>query len=210
MRGQPFVFKASATLAQYSGYFADSARTLQTAIESVPASSIYYHLHHALFRLHFTTSEFVNDFASWAWTTLGDEPLAELLAAVDPLDLVSIEQSREALVRIIGDYVGRMEYTPSVGFKQRFCFQSSMTFIYPIGWTADDLRSFAAAAKEAPAESIFYHFVVAPVLEGKRDNDFTIWLRAQGCDDAAEKVRRLSPYSTDLYGLGRRIAEVLQ
>jgi hypothetical protein len=26
---------------------------------------------------------------------LGDEPLAELLAAVDPLDLVSIEQSRE-------------------------------------------------------------------------------------------------------------------
>jgi hypothetical protein len=210
MPREPFVFKASATLARYSGYFADSARTLQTAIEAVPASSIYYHLHHALFRMHFTTSEFLNDFASWAWTTLGDEPLAELLAAVDPLDLVSIEQAREALVRIIGDYVGRMEYTPSVGFKQRFCFQSSVTFIYPVGRTADTLRSFAAAAKEAPAQSIFYHFVVAPVLEGKRDNDFTIWLRAQGCDEAAEKVRRLSPYAIDLYGLGRRIAEVLQ
>src|SRR5262249_52679888 len=164
-RTDPFIFKAGATLAQYSGYFADSARTLQTAIEGVPASSIYYHLHHALFRLHFTISEFKNDFASWAWTTLGDEPLAELLAAVDPLDLVSIEQARDALVRTIGDYVGRMEYTPSVGFKQRFCFQSSMTFIYPIGRTADSVRSFAAAAKEAPAESIFYHFVVAPLLE---------------------------------------------
>jgi hypothetical protein len=210
MRNDPFVFKASATLAQYSGYFADSARTLQTAIEGVPPSSIYYHLHHALFRMHFTISEFKNDFASWAWTTLGDEPLAELLAAVDPLDLVSIEQSREALVRTIGDYVGRMEYTPSVGFRQRFCFQSSMTFIYPIGRSADGLRSFAAAAKEAPAESIFYHFVVAPVLEGKRDNDFTIWLRAQGCDAEAETVRRLSPYSIDLFSLGKRIAEVLQ
>jgi hypothetical protein len=210
LRTDRFVFKAGATLAQYSGYFADSARTLQTAIEGVPPSSIYYHLHHALFRLHFTISEFKNDFASWAWTTLGDEPLAELLAAVDPLALVSIEQSRESLVRTIGDYVGRMEFTPSVGFKQRFCFQSSMTFIYPMGRTADDVRSFAAAAKEAPAESIFYHFVIAPLLEGKRDNDFTIWLRAQGCDAAADEVRRLSPYSIDLWDLGRRIAEVLQ
>jgi hypothetical protein len=210
MAGEPFVFKASATIARYSGYFADSARTLQTAIEGAPASSIYYHLHHALFRLHFTTSEFLNDFASWSWTTLGDEPLAELLAAVDPLDLVSIEQSREALVRIIGDYVGRMEYTPSVGFKQRFCFQSSTTLIYPVGRTAESVRAFTAAVKEAPAESLFYHLVVAPVLEGKRDNDFTLWLRAQGCDVEADEVRRLSPYSTDLYDLGWRIAEVLQ
>jgi hypothetical protein len=210
MRTQPFVFKAGATLARYSGYFADSARSLQTAIEGVPASSLYYHLHHALFRMHFTTSEFLNDFASWAWTTLGDEPLAELLAAVDPLDLVSIEQTREALGRIIADYVGRMEYTPSVSFKQRFCFQSSMTFIYPIGRTASDPRSFAAAAKEAPAESIFYHFVVAPLLERKRDNDFTIWLRASGCHEEAERVRRLSLYSTDLYSLGQRVAEVLR
>jgi hypothetical protein len=103
-----------------------------------------------------------------------------------------------------------MEYTPAVGFRQRFCFQSSVTFIYPLGRTADDLRSFVAAAKEAPAESIFYHFVVAPVLEGKRDNDFTIWLRNQGCVAEADEVRRLSPYSTDLHGLGRRIAEVLR
>jgi hypothetical protein len=132
------------------------------------------------------------------------------LAAVDPLDLVSIEQARDALVHTIGGYIGRMAYTPSVGFKQRFCFQSSMTFIYPIGRSADSVRSFAAAAKEAPAECIFYHFVVAPLLEGKRDNDFSIWLHAQGCDDAAAEVRRLSPYSIDLYGLGRRIAEILQ
>jgi hypothetical protein len=210
MRSDPFVFKASATLARFSGYFADSARTLLTAIEGVPPSSIYYHLHHALFRMHFTISEFKNDFASWVWTTLGDEPLAELLAAVDPLDLVSIEQSRQALVRTIGDYIGRMEYTPSVGFRQRFCFQSSMAFIYPIGRKADNVQTFAAAVKEAPAESLFYHAVVAPLLEGKHDNDFTIWLRAQGCEAEADEVRRLSPYSTDLFGMGQRIAQILR
>jgi hypothetical protein len=208
-RNDPFVFKASATLARYSGYFADSARMLLTALEGVPASSIYYHLHHALFRMHFTTSDFVNDFASWAWTTLGDEPLAERLVAVDPLELVTVEQSRQALLRILGDYVGRMEYTPSVGFKQRFCFQSSTTFIYPVGQTAEDLRSFTAAVRSVPAESIFYHFVVAPVLEGKHDNDFTIWLLSRGHAAEAAEVRRLSPYATDLYSLGARIAEVL-
>jgi hypothetical protein len=85
-----------------------------------------------------------------------------------------------------------------------------VTFIYPIGRTADSVRAFVDAAKEAPPESIFYHFVVAPVLEEKRDNDFTIWLRMQGRDAEAEKVRRLSPYATDLYGLGKRIAEVLE
>jgi hypothetical protein len=52
--------------------------------------------------------------------------------------------------------------------------------------------------------------VVAPVLEGKRDDDFTIWLRAHGAAAAAEQVRRLSPYSIDLYDLGRRIAEIVR
>lgn len=208
MPGAPFVFKASATLARYCGYFAESARTLQTAIEGAPASSIFYHLHCAILRRHFTRSEFLNDFASWARTTLGDEPLAELLAAIDPLDLTSLGEARQALVQTIGDYIGRMEFTPSVSFRQRFCFQDSLSFIYPTGRTASTLKTFVAEAKEAPADSIFYHFVVAPLLEGKRDNDFTIWLFEQGYDQAAEKVRRLSPYSTDLYSMGQRIGEI--
>lgn len=206
----PLVFKACATLPRYSGYFADSARTLQTAIDGAPASSVFYHLHYALFRRHFTTAEFINDFAAWTRTTLGDEPLAELLAAVSPLDLVSIEEARAALVRTIGDYLGRMEYTPSVGFGKRFCFQESLTFIYPTGRTADSLGSLAAEARRAPAQSLFYHCVAAPLLEGKRDNDFTLWLREQGYDKAAERVQRISPYATDLYSMGCRIADAIQ
>jgi len=204
------VFKSTATLARYTGYFADSARTLQTAIERVPGSSIFFHLHYALFQRHFTTSEFLNDFARWTRDTLGDEPLAELLAAVDPLEIASIEHARKTLVRTIGDYLGRMEYTPSVSFRRRFCFQDAQSFIYPTGVTADTLGAFAAAARKAPAQSIFYHVVVAPLLEGKRDNDFVLWLRAEGYDKAAARIERLSPYSTDLYSLGCRIGDLLQ
>jgi hypothetical protein len=206
----PFVFKSAATLARATSFFADSARTLQTAIERAPSSSIYFHLQFALFRRHFTTSEFLNDFAQWTQTTLGDEPLAELLAAVDPLEFTSLRQARERLVRTIGEYVGRMEFTPSVGFRQRFCFQEAVSFIYPTGAIADGLRSFATAVRAAPAECIFYHFVVAPLLEKKAENDFSIWLQALGYGEAAARVRRLSPYSTDLFNMGNRIAELLQ
>ncbi len=206
----PFVFKSVATLARATGFFADSARTLQTAIERAPSSSIYFHLQFALFRRHFTTSEFLNDFAQWTRMTLADEPLAELLAAVDPLEFTSIRQARERLVRTIGEYVGRMAFTPSVGFKQRFCFQEAASFIYPTGARADGLGSFVEAVRAAPAESVFYHFVVAPLLEGKADNDFSIWLEAQGYADAAARVRSLSPYSTDLFTLGQRTAELLR
>jgi hypothetical protein len=206
----PFVFRSVATLPRATSYFADSARTLQTAIERAPNSCIYFHLQFALFRRHFTTSEFLNDFAQWTRTTLADEPLAELLAAVDPLEFTSLRQARERLVRTIGDYIGRMAFTPSVSFKQRFCFQQAVSFIYPTGVTADGLGGFAAAVRAAPAESVFYHFVVAPLLEEKGDNDFSIWLRAQGYDEAAGRVRRLSPYSTDLFTLGERVAELLR
>ena len=210
MAVSPFVFKSVATLTRATSFFADSARTLQTAIERAPTSSIYVHLQFALFRRHFTTSEFLNDFAHWTRATLADEPLAELLAAVDPLEFTSLRQARERLVRTIGEYVGRMAFTPSVSFKQRFCFQDAVSFIYPTGVNADGLRSFAAAVRTAPAESIFYHFVVAPLLEEKGDNDFSIWLQAQGHDEAAARVRRLSPYSIDLFTFGRRVGDLLQ
>lgn len=210
MPRQPFVFKSVATLARATGLFADSARTLQNAIERAPSSSIYFHLQFALFRRHFTTSEFLNDFARWTLNTLSDEPLAELLAAIDPLELNSLRQTRERLARTIGEYIGRMEYTPSVGYKQRFCFQEAQSFVYPTGATADGLGAFVEAVRVAPAESVFYHFVVAPLLEKKGDNDFSIWLLAEGHDQAAARVRKLSPYSTDLFTLGARIAELLQ
>jgi hypothetical protein len=206
----PFVFKSVATLGRATNFFADSARTLQHAIERAPSSSIYFHLHFALFQRHFTTSEFLNDFANWTRTTLADEPLSEFLAAIDPLDFTSLREARERLVRTIGEYVGRMEYTPSVGYRQRFCFQEAVSFVYPTGVSADGLGAFREAVRAAPAESVFYHFVVASLLENKSDNDFSIWLQGEGHDAAAARVRKLSPYSTDLFTLGERIAEVLR
>jgi hypothetical protein len=207
---EPFVFQSTATLARYTGLWADSARTLQKAIARVSGSSIYYHLHFALFRRHFMTAQFMNDFARWTWEALRDEPLAEQLAAVDPLEFVSIHEARQRLIQLIDVYLGRNELTPSVGIRARFHFLESQSFIFPNGLVADSLPMFGRMVRKAPAESVFHHFVAAPLRLGKKDNDFSHWLdEEQGAQHAAERVRQLSPYSTDLYRLGERIAELL-
>jgi hypothetical protein len=206
----PFVFQSTATLTRYTGFSADSPRALQRTLARVSGASIFYHLHFALFRRHFMTSEFTNDFARWVWVTLGDEPLAEQLAAVDPLEFGSIHEARERLIGIIGDYLGRSEHSHSVGAKQRFYFQEGQSFVYPAGLSADTVNAFGEAVRKAPADSVFHHFVVAPLRLGARDNDFSRWLeKEQGMDKAAARIRALSPYETDLFKLGERIAELL-
>lgn len=206
----PFVFQSTAMLARFAGLSADSARALQRAIARAPETSIFYHLHFAIFRRHFMTSELMNDFARWAWGTLGDEPLAEQLAAVDPLEFTSLREARARLVSVIGDWMGQTDHVHAVGAKQRFYFVEGQSFVYPTGERADSVRSLADAVRRAPAESIFHHFVAAPLRLGRRDNDFSHWLETeQGATHAAERIRQLSPYQTDLFQLGETIAQLL-
>jgi hypothetical protein len=204
-----FIFQSTATLTRYTGFSADSARSLQRGIARVPGSSIFYPVHFALFRRHFMTSEIMNDFARWTWATLGDEPLAEQLASVDPLTVTSIHEVRERLVHAIEGYLGRTEYASAVDPTARFYFIDGQSFLFPTGLSSDSIGSFAEAVRRAPVESIFHHFVAAPLRLGKRDNDFSQWLEfEQGASRAAQRIRELSPYSTDLFGLGERIAEL--
>ena len=206
-----FVFQSTATLTRYTGFFADSARSLQRAVAKVSGASLFYHLHFALFRRHFMTSEFMNDFARWVWVTLGDEPLAEQLAEVDPLAFSSMHEARERLVSTLASYLGQAEHTPSVGPRERFYFLEGQNFLFPTGLSADSVASFGIAVRKAPAESLFHHFVVAPLRLGRPDNDFSAWLVSeQGAEKAAARIRALSPYSVDLFKLGDAIADLVQ
>lgn len=207
----PFTFQSTATLTRFTGFSADNARSLQRGIAKVSGASLFYHLHFAMFRRHFMTSELMNDFARWVWVTLDDEPLAERLAEVDPLSFTSMREGRERLVSTIDSYLGSNEHPPSVGPREHFFFLEGQSFLFPTGLSADSVSSFAIAVRKAPAESIFYHFVVAPLRLGRADNDFSAWLEGeQGADKAAARIRGLSPYSVDLFTLGDAIADLVQ
>jgi hypothetical protein len=207
----PFVFQSTATLTRFTGFSADNARSLQRGIAKVSGASLFYHLHFSLFQQHFMTSEQMNDFARWVWNTLDDEPLAERLAELDPLGFTSMREARERLISTIDGYLGRTEHPPSVGPRARFFFLEGQSFLFPTGLSADSVSSFAVAVRQAPAESIFHHFVVAPLRLGRADNDFSAWLAdEQGADKAAARIRALSPYSVDLFNLGSAIADLVQ
>ncbi|MHB1843899.1 MAG: DUF5752 family protein [Deltaproteobacteria bacterium] len=207
---RPFEFQSSASLVKHTGFSADNVRALLKGLQRVPGSSIFYHVHHALFRRHFTMGEFMNDFARWALTALGEEALAERLSAVDPLQCQSIRGAREALAKVISDQLGASEFVAHVPPGKRFFFSQAQTFVFPTGRTAQNLREFANEIRRVGVDTIFHHFVTAPSRLGRNDNDFSAWMAEElGEPELARQVRMLSPYTYDLFQLREQIGQLV-
>lgn len=207
---RPFAFQSAASLVKHTGFSADNLRGLLRGIQRASGSSIFYHVHHSLFRRHLTTGEFMNDFARWALVTLGEEALAERLTAVDPLQCLSIRAAREALAKVVGEHLGASEYVAHVPPGKRFYFSAAQSFVFPTGRTASTLAEFSKEVRRVGLDTIFHHFVTAPLRLGRRDNDFSAWLGDELGDRAlAAEVAQLSPYQYDLSELRLRIADLV-
>ncbi len=205
---EPFRFFSIASVTRYTGISADNPRALLRGIQRTAGSSIFYHVFHALFRRHFTASEYMNDFARWTWYTLHERPLAEKLAAVDPTAFATVAEARLALAQVLEQEVGRTEFIPRVTEELRFHFQEAQTFVFPTGIEAHDPRDFAGRVMQVPPDVIFHHFVMAPQRLGRRENDFSAWMRAIGAEDLARRLEALSPYAGDLFALRQRISDL--
>jgi hypothetical protein len=204
----PFFFQSVANVTRYTGLAADNPRALLRGIQRASGASIFYHVFHALFRRHFTASEYMNDFARWVWYTLHERPLAEKLAAVDPTAYTTIHEARAALASVLENELGNTEFIPHVRHERRFHFHEAQTFVFSTGIEARDPRDFAEKVSRVPPDVIFHHFVMAPRRLGRRENDFSAWMRAQGAEDLARRLEALSPYSGDLFALRDHIAEL--
>jgi hypothetical protein len=205
---EPFRFDSSASITRFTGLSADNLRALLRGIERASGASIYYHVFNALFRRHFTASEYMNDFARWTWYTLHERPLAEKMAVVDPTACATIGEARQALAKVISEQLGDIEFISHVRSDLRFHFQEAQTFVFSTGIEARDPRDFADKVRLVPPDVIFHHFVAAPMRLGRRENDFSAWLRGQGAEELAGRIDALSPYSGDLYALRERISEL--
>ncbi|HUB08667.1 MAG TPA: DUF5752 family protein, partial [Myxococcales bacterium] len=173
---RPFVFQSALSLVTHTGYQADDLRSLLRGLQRAPGSAIFYHVHHSLFRRHFTGGEFMNDFARWALVGLGEEALAERLSAVDPLQCFSVRAAREAIAAILAEYLGASEYGIRVPAGKRFFFSAARTFIFATGRSASTLRELSENVRRSGVDVIFHHFVTAPLRLGRRDNDFSAWI----------------------------------
>ncbi len=206
-----FIFYTESGLVKYTGIRADSLRSLLKGLETVPGSSIYYHLHHALLRWHFEAGGHMNDFSSWCWVQLREHLLAEKLSSVNPLSYNSIRGAREAMISHIRNHIGELESLPRVPHGREFYFTEMKSFIIPTGQTASDLESFGQAISEVGIYSLFYHLIESRVRMHTSTNDFSLWLREQLDEpELAGQIEHLSPYVYNLYEIRTRLTDLIQ
>jgi hypothetical protein len=195
----------------WTGYRADSLPSLARGLQQVPGSSIYYHVHHALFRRRkHRLAEHTNDFARWVFTRFGLKGLAEKLASVDPLEYSTIREARDCLVSSVQEYVGEGEAFPRVPLGWEFYFLEARSFILPVGAEATSVEQLAEGVEKLGLECVLHHFIEARFRNGGGTNDFSRWLRFSREYEKADALEHLNPYFHDLSALRAQIGAVLR
>jgi hypothetical protein len=204
-----FLFYTEARIVELTGLRATNLEQMLALLRKVPGSSIFYHTHHMYLAHHFETPVFTNDFSRWVSECLHERALGEKLAAIDLLSFTSIRELRNAIIARIE------EHTPDSGGRghecppdEQFHFCRSKSFILPTGLVARNPMEFFDLLPRVTRASLFFHFFEARLRLGKRSNDFSEWLAAQGEEDLAKKIDSLDPYSMTLDQFKERVAEL--
>ena len=206
-----FQFYTEQGIVYYSTFKADNLRSLLTGLRGVPSSSIFYHLYHSLLRRHFTTTDYMNDFAQWVWGVLWHKTLGEKLASFDPLEFTRIRDARERLIEIVDNYVGESEYFLRVPEEQAFYFLCVKSFIYPMGIQVSNLHELMQALRIVSPQSLFYHLIESRLRLRKPSNDFSIWLTEEmDQPDLASQINDISPYEYNLEEIRNKIITLVQ
>lgn len=207
----PFRFSTRTHLTELTGRKAHSLRELAAVLKEAPDAVVYYHTHHFLEEFHQVTPEPSNDFAVWVGGSLGDEVLAEQLAAIDVFGFPSVASLRARLVYILEESLARRDQQREVEPGRAFYFMKSVSVIMPGIYVAHDLREFAEVLRKVTPGSLYFHVFESRLRLGKSTNDFSIWLN-EGLEEAelAEAVARLDPYAYTLEGLRSALIQLVE
>ncbi len=206
-----FQFYTEQGAVYYSGYKADNLKSLLVGLRGVPSSSIFYHLYHSMLRRHYTTTDYMNDFAQWVWGVLWQKTLGEKLASFDPLEFTMIREARARLIKIIEDYVGEGEYFQRVPEGEAFYFLCIKSFIYPTGIKAASLPELMQAVEQISPQSIFYHLIESRLRLRTPSNDISSWLKEElKLPALAGKISTLSPYEYNLEAIRAKIVHLIK
>ncbi|MBI3014783.1 MAG: hypothetical protein HYY65_06940 [Candidatus Tectomicrobia bacterium] len=208
--GPPFEFYSETGIRIWTGIKADNLKSLLEAVRTVSGSAIFYHMHHSLFRRHFTTSDYMNDFARWVFLTQNQEVLAEKLASIDPWEYNTVREVREVLVDYLGRHIGEGERFDRIPAGSEFFFLEQRSALFPTGLVAANLKEFLSCLKYASRNSLFFHLVEARIRLGRKSNDFSEWLGdSLGESELARRIASISPYQYNLWGIKEKILSLV-
>lgn len=207
---QPFKFYYESGITFNTGIKSDSLNSLYSGIQKVSESSIFYHLHHSFFRKHFTSVDYMNDFARWVWVTIGEHSISEKLAMINPFLFDSIKDCRKQLLRSLKEYIGGGELSPRVSRDREFFFLEIKSFIHPTGYEAKNLKEFKTGLERISISGLFYHLIDSRIRIGRKTNDFSEWLANELSEkDKAAEIAQLNIFSLNLWDIRDEIIAIL-
>ncbi|HOX22431.1 MAG TPA: DUF5752 family protein [Elusimicrobiales bacterium] len=195
---EPFVFSSRLSLAELTGLKAANLEQLLEHLREVPGSSIFHHTHRLLQQHLHLSPEPPNDFAYWTSNSLGDARLGEALASIDIVGFASIRALREAIIQTIDNHLktdpqARQRFVPE---NQVFHFIKCVSFVFPTGKSARNLREMADILSTVSIDSIYFHMFESRLRLERGDNDFSRWISQSVGDEAlSKKISRLDPYT---------------
>jgi hypothetical protein len=206
---EPFEFRQCVSILKSTGKKAKNLHELRNVITVISDECIFHHTYQYFLKGHIL--EYTNDFAHWAGESLEERALSEHLSNIDPYDFKNINDLRNELLAVIDEYLKKFPEPREVMPGDEFCFNETITLVFPIGIRVKNLAEFLTAIKYIDAGSIYYHFYEARMRLGGGIDDFSRWIEdASGKKELAEKIRAIDPFMHDLEGVRKYIAEAVE
>ena len=208
---RPFRFFTRVCLTRLTGLKARNLVELCDHLKAAPDSVVYHHTHRFLRQHQYLVPEPPNDFAYWVANILGDERLAEQLAAIDTLRFSSLEELKGALVEAIEGHLKIYTKDLEVPEGKEFYFMQAIRFSVPTPHVAHDLADFRQCLGRVSLSSLYLHLFEALLRPPFGLNDFATWLETELDERAlARKVTHLDPYTQTLEDLRSRLIGIVE
>jgi hypothetical protein len=207
-----FAIKDCALATIATGRRAQTLRELRGILRDIHPGCIYYHFWGTLLRPQFSDREYNNDFATWCHHSLHDNPAAERLAVIDPVDYVDMEELRRELIEIIDERLDETEVMLVARADQQFHFTRSVIVVFDTYRRLTEPAELVRALPELSVGSIFYHFIDARRREPIAVDDFRAWLMGLGPEykPLLDSLAEIDPYFESLFVLRDRLAKTFK
>lgn len=208
---EPFIFHTSSQLVQITGKRAAHLKEFVEVLESVEDSTLFYHIHHAYREHQFAPGAYSNDFAHWCNEELGESALAEKLANLNIKDFTKLTDLKKMIIEIVKGHLATATEIRKASPQHEFYFCKNIGIISPTKYEAWDLNEFCEMLKKVGLRSLFFHFFEARLKLGRRNNDFSNWIKNNfGEEEIANKIEGLDPYVYTLDELRDKIIALIK
>ncbi len=204
-----FEFRQYASVLKSTGRKAGTLQQLRDIIVDVSDDAIFHHMYQYFLKGH--VLQYTNDFAHWAGESLEERLLSEHLSNIDPYGFRQIAELRAELLRVIDEYMEALPLPREAMAGDEFCFNQTLTLVFPVGMRVQNLAEFLLAIKYADPGSIYYHFYEARTRLGSGIDDFSAWIAdSLENEDLAGRINAIDPFMHMIEGIREHIIEVVE